>query len=151
MASALAQKVRSETTVIDPDAAETVKARLRALGDLRPSLVVNECDALAVCWRLSGFLTETIPSYKRGPSGIPMPMQSTDTRFGLLHHRLALNHGGDVNAAARPFMLLIDAPGIRRHDIRVGLKPAPTVEAEVWHDSTFALEELEALANRRTA
>jgi hypothetical protein len=78
-------------------------------------------------------------------------MQSTDSRFGLLHHRLALNHGGDVNAASRPFMLLIDAPGIRRHDIRLGLKPAPTVEAEIWHDARFTLEELAALANQRAA
>jgi hypothetical protein len=142
---ALEQKARNDEQRYDPGSAEGVLAKLHALA-IPPSLVVNEHDAVVAMWRLSERVTEAAsPAYKLNSENLPVPSNMNTTRFGLLHHRLAMRLGGDTLAAARPFMLLCDAPGIRRSDIKVGRIPGPVVTAEILHESTYTLESLEAL------
>jgi hypothetical protein len=149
--AALRQKDANDAMVYDSRSAEGVMARLRSL-DPQPTLAVLEHDAIVVFWRLTSRIIEQPgPGYRMTPEGLPVPTNLNLSRFGLLHHRLALVHGGDCNAAARPFMLLCDAPGTKRTDIRIGAKPAPVVSAEIWNDEAVSIEALEALAVRSPA
>jgi len=142
---AIEQKARNDEQRFDPGSAEGVLAKLRAL-EIPPSLVINEHDAVVAMWRLSERVTEAAsPAYRLNAENLPVPSNVNSTRFGLLHHRLAMRLGGDTLAAARPFMLLCDAPGIRRFDIKVGRIPGPVVTAEILHDSTYTLESIETL------
>jgi len=146
---ALEQKRKNDEQSYDARTAENVMARLRAL-DPQPSLVVNEHDCIVACWRLSQRVTDTAsPAYRLNIENVPVPSNANMSRFGLLHHRLAMRLAGDTSAAARPFMLLVDAPGIRRQVLKIGNKPGPVVTAEIWNDNTYALETLEALATAR--
>jgi hypothetical protein len=145
---ALEQARANNAQVYSSASADAVLDRLRVL-DPQPSLVINEGDSLAAMWRLSAKVTETTsPGYGLNAEGMPVPTLRNMSRFGLVHHRLALKLGGDVNAAARPFALLVDAPGTRRTDIKIGARPCPIVTAEIWNDNTYTLENLEALATR---
>jgi hypothetical protein len=146
---ALEQKRLNDELTYSPASAELVLSGLRGL-DPQPSLVVNEGDAIVACFRLSQRVAEQPgPGYRMTTEGMPVPSSMNRSRLGLLHHRLAMRLSGDVNAAARPFMMLIDAPGVRRTDIKLGARPCPVVTAEMWNDSSYTLEQLEALATTR--
>jgi len=146
--AAIRQKEANDAAVYAPTEAENILARLRAL-DPQPTLAVNEHDAIVAFWRLDQRIIEQPgPGYRMTAEGLPVPTNVNASRFGLLHHRLALVHGGDVNAAARPFMLLCDAPGTRRTDIKLGRLPSPVVTAEIWNDNVVAIDALETLATR---
>jgi len=142
---ALEQKRRNDEQVYDPGSAEGVMARLRAL-ETPPSLVICEWDAVVAMWRLAERVTEAAsPAYRLNAENLPVPSNVNSTRFGLVHHRLALKLGGDTMAAARPFMMLADAPGTRRTELKVGGRPGPVTTAEILHDGTSTLENLETL------
>lgn len=147
--AALRQKVENDTPSYDPRSAEGIIARLLAL-DPQPCVVTNEVDAIMAVWRLAApMIASTGPGYKLSGEGVPVPVTINATRFGLLHHRLALRLGGDCNAAAKPFMLLADAPATKRYDIRSGRKPVPVAETYLIHENTITMEEMEQLAAPR--
>jgi hypothetical protein len=136
------RQARAEGTVIDPDAGELVCARLRALGELGPSLVIHEGDRISALWRLSERFTE--PSIGHGYSA-GQPVLGGTGVFANLLHRLAARLDGDRMEIARPSHLLLDTPGTRRQDIKLGRTPSPVVTAEVWSERLFSLDEIVAL------
>jgi len=146
---ALEQKRANDTLAYASASAVDVMDRLRGLS-APPSLLVSEGDAVVAVWRLSERHEERpSPGYRLTGEGMPVTTNIPASRFTLLHHRLALNLGGDVNAAARMFMFLIDCPGTRRQDISNGRGLPPVVTAEIVHENTFTLEQLEELAIRK--